>query len=373
MINGTEPAFLAGRIPPIYLEGRLPLVSAQDVAALGLRQDQVVQPTLTASDGQPRLLLDGRQVILPAQYRLPGGEVPQMRVLILPNGSAMLQPMLQAPAAIAATATAAAAAAPATAAFIGTTIERLLSRPAQASALQGLLTPESLHQLVSAHPGAAELGGLVRGILMRRPRLQSINGQSLREAVQRSGVLSEAKLAEKAQPAAMADEKIGLRKLLSMLESVDGEAAHRAREALQDLTALQLGALAAQQGRESGFQAWVAFADHPPVRLQVTREGGQQGAGDGPEVWRVDLHSDSPELGGLWLQTRLLGRVRAELTAWIERPAVYALAQAQGERLVESLRGAGIEVSRLQLIPGVRPEDTVPAAAASGSMIDVRA
>ena len=373
MINGSEPAFLSGRIPPIYLEGRLPLLSAQDVAALGLRHDQVVQPTMTVADGQPRLLLDGRHVILPAQYRLSNGEVPQMRVLILPNGSAILQPMLQAPATPGTTAAAGLAAAPATAAFIGSAIERLLSRPASAQALASLLSPATLQQLAGAHGGLTELGALIRSLLLHRPRLQSLSGQGVREAVQRSGLFSEAMLAGSQPVTSFGDEKMGLRKLLSLLESVDGEAAHRVREALQDLTALQLGVLAAQQGREAGFQVMLAFADHPPVRLQVRREAGSGGEGEGKDVWRVDLHSDSPELGGLWLQTRLLARVRAELTAWIERPAVFATAQAQSARLVDSLREAGIEVSRLQLIHGARPEEPVAAASAPGSVIDVRA
>lgn len=369
MIHGSEPAFLAGRIPPIYLEGRLPLLSAQDVAALGLRHDQVVQPTLTVADGQSRLLLDGRQIILPAQYRMPNGAIPQMRVLILPNGSAILQPMLQAPATPAAPAV---NAAPVTAALIGSALERLLSRPAPVQSLAALLSPSVLQQLAGYHGGNSEIGALVRNLLTQRPRLQSINGEQVRAAVQRSGLFSEAMLSG-ARPVAGFDEKLGLRKLLSLLESVDGESAHRVREALQDLTALQLCALAAQQGREAVFQMMIAFADHPPVRLQIRREGSNAGAGEGADVWRLDLHSDSPELGGLWLQTRLLARVRAELTAWIERPAVYSVAQANSPRLVESLRSAGIEVSRLQLIQGTRPEEPVTAASAPGSVIDVRA
>lgn len=373
MIHGSEPAFLAGRIPPIYLEGRLPLLSAQDVGALGLRHDQVVQPTLTVADGQSRLLLDGRHVMLPAQYRLPNGEIPQMRVLILPNGSAILQPMVQPPAAASASVAASVAAAPASAAFIGSAIERLLSRPAAAPALLSLLSPATLQQLAGTHGGLTELGALIRSLLQHRPRLQSLSGEGLRETVQRSGLFSEAMLAGGQPVAKLPDEKMGLRKILSLLESVDGEAAHRVREALQDLSALQLGALAAQQGREAGFQVLVAFADHPPVRLQVRREEGSGGEGEGSEVWRVDLHSDSPELGGLWLQTRLLARVRAELTAWIERSAVFATAQAQSARLVDRLRAAGIEVSRLQLIHGVRPEEPLAVAAAPGAVIDVRA
>jgi len=373
VINGSEPAFLAGRIPPIYLEGRLPIVSAQDVAALGLRHDQVVQPTLTVTDGLSRLLLDGRHVILPAQYRMPNGEVPQMRVLLLPNGSAILQPMLPAPIAVGAQGAAAVSAAPATAAFIGSVIERLLSRPTSAQALVSLLSPAMLQQIAGAHGAVAELGSLVRTLMLQRPRLQTLTGDGVREAVQRSGVFSEAMLA-RGQPVTSAfDEKMALRKLLSMLDQVDGESAHRVREALQDLTALQLGTLAAQQGREAGFQALLAFADHPPVHLQVRREGGNKGDNEGGDVWRVDLHSDSPELGGLWLQTRLLGRLRADLTAWIERSAVYALAQAQSSRLVDNLRGAGIEVSRLQLIHGARPEEPTAPLSSPGAMIDVRA
>jgi len=95
MITGAETAGLVGRPSPIYLEGRLPLLlQAKDVMALGLRDGQMVKPTIEVRQEQLKMVLFNRVFDLPAGLRAQAGDVLSMQVQVLANGSAQLRSLM---------------------------------------------------------------------------------------------------------------------------------------------------------------------------------------------------------------------------------------------------------------------------------------
>ncbi len=93
MISGADLTPVSSRVAPIYLEGRLPIFEAPAVAALGLRDGQVVRPLVEARDGQLQLLLQGVLIPVPPQLRLVAGERPAWMVRLDAQGRATLVPL----------------------------------------------------------------------------------------------------------------------------------------------------------------------------------------------------------------------------------------------------------------------------------------
>ena len=60
MISGADALVAPGRIPTIYLEGKLLPLQASTAAELGLKDGQVVQASIRLQQDQPMLMLQGR-------------------------------------------------------------------------------------------------------------------------------------------------------------------------------------------------------------------------------------------------------------------------------------------------------------------------
>lgn len=369
MITGPESARMLTRPTAIFLEGRLPVLEARLVQTLGLHDGQIVRPTVEVRATEVKLVLQGRLIDAPAGLRLVPGETQPLRVQMLPNGQAVLHPV----AAPADTVQIAAASAP-----LATLqrVERLAYRPPVMEALLHLLRPGVLQGMLQTAP-QPEAGEWVQRLLKLRPNLAQLTPAALRDAVLRSGWLTEAMLSHgRGADAADGDSKLLLRQLLRSWTDAPAALRSQISEAIDDIEAGQLrgarsGVLAeAAVGRELVFALAVPFADADPVSIRMYREGRSEG--EGKPVLTVHLHSRSSELGELWLQTRIAD-TQVDLVMWAVREDVVRRAEQDSGGLARALAEAGLLLTGLQVIHGPRTPDAADdAPPAPGRLVDLQ-
>jgi len=80
LISGADALVAPGRIPTIYLEGKLLPLQASTAAELGLKDGQVVQASVKLFQEQPMLMLQGRTLPAPGLLASQVGESIWLRV-----------------------------------------------------------------------------------------------------------------------------------------------------------------------------------------------------------------------------------------------------------------------------------------------------
>lgn len=356
MITGAETAGLVGRPSPIYLEGRLPLLlQAKDVLALGLRDGQMVRPTVEVRQDQLKMVLFNRVFDLPPGLRAQAGDVVFMQVHLLANGGAQLRALAPTKAQQHQDAQLAGAA---------SRVDQLSLRPQSGlSAWMRLLEPGGLQKVFSQLSPSPDVAIAPRWL----PRMGTLDGPALKLALLRSGLFTESRLVAGGLEAGQ-DLKLMLRDWMRRL-GANNPLAQPLSEAVDEIESAQLHALDPASGRE-GLALVLGFADAPPVHLQIQREGGRQAPPEAP--WLVNIHSDSVQWGPLWLQVQVLTQQRVGLTMWAERESIYLSAQARAEGLAQEMREADLDLVSFRVIHG-RRTDEPEVVAAQGSLIDFKA
>ncbi len=374
MISGADLTPVSSRVAPIYLEGRLPIFEAPAVAALGLRDGQVVRPLVEARDGQLQLLLQGVLIPVPPQLRLVAGERPAWTVRLDAQGRATLVPLGDA--------AHAPDASPAAAATTAGRLEQLALRPPAMSGLAALMQPGALAALFQAAP-QPEVGAQIAQFLRPWLNTSQITPEGLRRALRQGGWTQEAALArgDRAAASGVPDTKSLLRTLLAEWTQAPAATRGLLQDALDDIESRQLqSVLDPSAGRELALAMLLPFADAEPVHVRWSRardgqEGGARGEG-GPAPWVVDLHTRSSEMGEVWLRTRISQGTRVELVMWAQRPELAAQARAATPSLVAWLNEAGLRMVSLRVIHGEPPpgiEPSGPATGDPGRLVDVSA
>lgn len=375
MITSAETSPLTARAAVIMLEGRLPMLEAPAVAALGLRDGQVVRPSVEVRDGQMQLMLQGLLIPLPPQLRGAAGERPAWQVRLDPNGRAALVPLGDAAAAVAGEASAPAPQAQQTAGRLA----QLALRPPAMAGLSALMQPGALAALFQAAP-QPEVGAQISQLLRQWPQTSQLTPEVLRRAFRQGGWTQEAALA-RGEPAAGAegpDAKSLLRTLLADWTQAPASTHAVLQDALDDIESRQLqSVLDPSAGRELAFSMLLPFADAEPVHVRWSQARERQAdARGGPSPWVVDLHTRSSAFGEVWLRTRISQGSRVELVMWAERAGVAAQARAAGPSLAAWLNEAGLRMAGLQVIHGMPPpgvEPPEPSTGDPGRLVDLRA
>lgn len=376
MISGADLSPLAGRVPAIFLEGRLPIFEAPAVAALGLRDGQVVRPLVEVRDGQLLLTLQGQQIPLPPQLRLGAGERFPWQVRLDAQGRATLVPMGGA----SAPATGDGAASAAQEAPAAGRLAQLALRPSALSSLAALMQPGALATLFQAAP-QPEVGAQISQLLRLWPQAGQLTPEALRRALRLGGWTHEAALArgERLPGGISLDAKSLLRTLLADWTQAPASTRALLQGAVDDIESRQLqSATDVAAGRDLALVMLLPFADAEPMRLRWSqaRERQEGGASGGPAPWVVDLHTRGNALGEVWLRTRISGGRQVELVMWAEREDLVAQARKASPSLVAWLQEAGLRMASFQVIHGAPPPglDTQPPAGGDpGRLVDLRA
>ena len=366
MITAAETAHLSQRpTASIFLEGKLPVVAANVARDLGLRNDQVVQARAQAHGSGWALQLPGYMLQLPGDLppslRATGGQPLQLRVVVQADGSVLLQPLPNT----------SSTPPPAAAPLLPDRSLQLLARPPDANALRQLLTPTTLDQLLqTVRQFAPELASSLQVWMQQRPAMAQLTPARLQQLLMQGGWMTEALLAQ-GRGAGLIDLKSQLRGLLRALGSSHSEVRGLLEDALDDIESRQLLASeSAQGGKEIAISMVLPFVDAYPVEVKLSWQRPQA---DQPSRFMIQLHTDSPSLGDVWLQSQVTNLRRVDLVMWADRADVAQKAQARSASLADELDSAGLQMGQLQIIHGRRPDSTEAPwhAPHSGSVVDV--
>lgn len=361
MIGGPESTALAGRSASIYLEGRLPLVTAPLARELGLTDGQIVQAKAQAQPSGWALQLPGYLLRLPGDlppgWRLSEGLSLNFQVQLLADGAVLLRPVQD-------TAT------PTPTALLPDRLSQLLHRPPVTEALTQLLQPATLDQLLqTVRRIAPELAAGLLAWMQQRPSMAQLTPARLQQLLMQGGWMTEALLAQGRLGEAL-DFKSTLRGLLRSLPGASAEVRGLLQDALDELESRQLRAGDSSTGKEWAISMVLPFVDAYPVEVKFA---WQRPEPDRPSRFTIQLHTRSPTLGDLWLQSQIIDLSQVDLVMWADRPDVAQRAQARSASLAEELDSAGLRLGQLQIIHGRRPASTEPAwrPPESGSVVDV--
>ncbi|MFM8929394.1 MAG: hypothetical protein ACKOJ7_07625 [Betaproteobacteria bacterium] len=107
MIQSLDPVGPGQRLDPIFLEGRGPLINAEQARSLGLQNGQVVQAVIDREGSTFSVLWPAGQRIglpraleafpLPSQWRWAPGSLQELVALLMPGGFIQLRPVKTAP------------------------------------------------------------------------------------------------------------------------------------------------------------------------------------------------------------------------------------------------------------------------------------
>ena len=330
LISGAEALVAPGRIHPIFLEGKLLPLQGSPAAELGLKDGQVIQATVSSQNGQPMLVLQGRNLPLPGLQPSQVGESIWLRA----QGGTLV---------------------PVNAQPLVSRIASLLYRPSVNTELSQLFQPGTLDELLSKVQ-RPDLQAQWRGMQLSMAQLTPA---ALRQAMM-GAMGAEIWLARGMQPPVQ-DTKQLLRKLIAEInvssnvdEGVDGGVIEKLTQAVDDIEASQVQAVQAQAQQEVLFSMTLPFADSNPVELTVRR--GPRQDGEQP-VLTVNVHSKTEELGPVWLKTQLMNAQQIELTMWAENEAVVVQARSRSYLLGDELRAAGLNMRAFSVVHGARPSE----------------
>lgn len=361
MITGAETVHLNTRPGSIYLEGKLPLVAAPVARELGLNDGQVVEAKAQAHGAGWSLQLPGTTLELPRDTplgpRLASGEPLLFRVQLQSDGSVLLRPV------------APQASTTAAEPLLPDRSLQLMHRPPDPAALRQLLQPATLDQLLlQARAVAPELAAGLQAWMRLRPAMAQLTPARLQQLLMQSGYMTEALLAQ-GQGAGLVDLKSTLRGLLRGLGKTS-ETHALLEDALDDIEARQLQASDSGAGKEWAISLVLPFVDAHPVQVRLSWRPPE---GDTPSRFMLQLHTASPELGDLWLQSQISGLSQVELVMWADREDVARRAQSRSASLAEELDSAGLRMTRLQVIHGRRPDsaDAPWRPPEHGSVVDI--
>ena len=362
MITGAETASLTARPSAIYLEGRLPVVVAAVARELGLRDGQVIEAKARPQGAGWSLQLPGQMLQwpheLPAGGRLASGDTLLFRVQLQADGSVVLRPVSPSPSETASTP------------LLPDRSLQLTHRPPDPAALTQLLQPASLDQLLlQARALAPELAAGLQMWMRLRPSMAQLTPARLQQLLMQGGWMTEALLAQ-GKGTGLIDLKSTLRSLLRGLGGGASETRVMLQDALDDIESRQLQASDSGAGKEWAISMVLPFVDAHPVQVHMRWHPPQE---DTPSRFTLQLHTTSPQLGDLWLQSQITDLSDIELVMWADREDVARRAQARSASLAEELDSAGLRMTRLQVIHGRRPDSTDEPwrPPDSGSVVDV--
>jgi len=358
---GPELINLTARPTPIFLEGSASIQLSQSAAKdLGLKDGQIVQGVLATRADLLKLIVNNKELEWSASGRFKPGDKLDFRVESSIFGRALVP--------LGRTANSAASSP------LAPTSPRLLSllhRPQQPSVLASLFKPGGLDALT------AQLGGteqLRANLLLSMAKLSP---QMVRRGLSQSGLFGEQRMASAAASGMGSAMATGLgagldlkQMLRSLLRNTPLQSPFSAelKGAIDEVESKQLESLQAQQSRELSYSFVLPFMDANAVEIELYREA-RNASGSGEE-WVINLHTESPSLGELWLKTTLKSAANIEMVMWAPRADVADRAREAASELVYELQRFGLSLEKIDVLNAPRPalSETI---GGSGQVVDV--
>lgn len=254
-----------------------------------------------------------------------------------------------------------------------------LERPAVQDALREALPNQipkadafsQLSQLAGRtdSPQMAQISGVVRSMLQLfgvQPGAPEA-AQQIRQNIELGGLNTERTLSKGLLPPQQ-DLKTQLQQLDRLTENLPAEQRERMEQLLRGIhsrvTSQQLNSLSQWRELPDGGFERVLQLDLPikqgdnweNLELRLTREGGTNAAGEMISVWRVRLHFDLEELGGMDAEIRLTDGHEISTLFWCEQPETAEILRSRAEEFSEKLRECGFSHSEVNWHEGSAPE-----------------
>ena len=242
----------------------------------------------------------------------------------------------------------------------------LLLRPQNAEVLADFLTPANLNRLI-AH---AEIAEHLLPLLKNRLKSDRFGPADIKSVFESCGIWAEGLLAQGKQ-LRKNDVKSALLGVLSAAGEgfADMATLDQIRGALGAIESAQVHAAQAQNNGELLFSFFIPFSDASPVKVGVSRTAPSELQPAPPLV--VNLYTKNEALGEVWLKTQIEKNAEIEIVMWAVESRVVSAASAASRRLLEHFREFGLQLKKISIINGARPESatTTPAA---GQLVNVQ-
>ncbi|WP_286239937.1 flagellar hook-length control protein FliK [Neptuniibacter halophilus] len=216
---------------------------------------------------------------------------------------------------------------------------------------------------------ATQIGSVVRSMLQLfgvSPGSQEAP-QQIRQNVELGGLQTERSLSQNLRSNTL-DMKSQLQQLQQLADKLPEEQKERFEQILRGIhsrvTSQQIGSL--QQWREQpdgSFERVLQFdlpikqGEHwENLELRLSREGGANAAGEIVSVWRVRLHFDLEEQGGVDAEIRLTDGHEISTLFWCEQPETADKLRQRSEEFSERLRQCGFNNTEVSWHQGNAPE-----------------
>ena len=353
-IVGPEGVHQIQALPPAQLELRQIYVATPVAKQLGLHDGQVVQASVAVLQDSVKFNVGGQVFNTPLLPYIKNGDLAQLRAQLLPSGKWVLQ--LLHTGAFAGSQGLVAAPPPAP---LPSRLNTLLFQPAGMASLLNLLRPGVLESMVPI----ADALGLQQRIQSQRLHMASLQPQTLRRWFMSHTQSAESSLAD-GEPVG-ADPKVLLRLLMSERERAglqSSQANEALSQALDEVEAAQVQTVQDWQRGDLQMSFVLPFRDAHPVQFHMERKGSKPGQPKNP--WVVNMHTDSPSLGEVWLKTTIsdanskanLPTSKIDLAMWALRSDVVNQARLNADELTDELENAGLIMGSFQVFHAPRPD-----------------
>jgi len=349
-VLGPEQINLSPRLTPIFLEGSASIPLSEPAAKdLGLKDGQIIQAAIAARGALLKLIVNNKELEWPGSSRYKPGDKLDFRfetsifgrslVLIGRPTTSPGNPSLPPPSA---------------------RLLSLMHRPAQASVLAGMLKLGGFDALRAQISGSEQLGA---NLLLSMAKLSP---QMVKRGLANSGLFGEQRMAVGA-----VTQGLDIKQLLrSLLRSMPLQSPLRTdlEGAIDEVESRQLESLQAQQSKELSYSFVLPFMDANAVEIELYREALNL-SGEGGD-WVINLHTESPGLGELWLKTTLKSAANIEMVMWAPRIDVAERAREATSELEYELQRFGLNLEKLDVLNAPRPSLS-EGLGGSGQVVDV--
>ncbi|MBT6114693.1 MAG: hypothetical protein HOH41_03160 [Porticoccaceae bacterium] len=357
---GPELINLTARPTPIFLEGSAAIQLTQQAAKdLGLKDGQIVQGVIAARGDLLKLLINNKELEWPGSSRFKLGDKLDFRVdssifgrSLVPIRGLTTSPGNTPPA------------------IPSPALLQLMHRPDQPSVLAGLFKSGGIEALAAQLGGSEQLRASLMLSMAKLPMaklsMEKLSPMSVKRGLSNSGLFGEQLLAS-----GVVRQGPDLKQLLrSLLRNAPLQSAIGAelKGAIDEVESKQLESLQAQQSRELSYSFVLPFMDANAVEIELYREASNSAAED--QEWIINLHTESPSLGELWLKTTLQSAASIQMVMWAPRVDVADRAREAASELQYELQRFGLTLEKLDVLNARRPSAS-EGLSGSGQMVDL--
>ncbi|MDG0968216.1 MAG: hypothetical protein P8O06_00085 [Porticoccaceae bacterium] len=337
---GPEQLNMVPRLSPVSMESvTVVRVSEQLARDVGLADNQVIRGIIASRNGAAVLLLNNRELEWAAGKRFKEGDRIDFRVESTSNGKT-LRPV--------AVHHAATLAAPVAGSVVATSprLLNLLYRPDQPSIQAALFQPGAMQAFLSQIGDA----GVTQRLSQLLLSMANVSPDNIRQALVASGLFGEFFLSRQMQ--SRLDVKQLMRKLL-----VDGKLTPELKvsvgQLVDEIEGNQIEGLQARQSQQISYHFVIPFNDANPVEVDFERGVAKEDGGSSD--WVINLHTDSEDLGPLWLKTTVKANKEIDMILWASWSDSASKAETASTILQQSLQGFDLTLTKLTVLNAARP------------------